>query len=76
MMPEQQLDHLEIEEIRDLVAYLASPTQVAIRGPAAPIDEQSGRVANALEGERVKIIRKTQGDVRKKLPPPVDSRSR
>ena len=31
MMPEGAFDALRIEEVRDLVAYLASPVQVALK---------------------------------------------
>ncbi|MBI3464325.1 MAG: VCBS repeat-containing protein [Planctomycetes bacterium] len=64
MMPEKLLDPLSPEEVRDLIAYLASPTQVSLRGPRAPIDPKTGRVPDAIEGESMKIIRKTAGDAR------------
>ncbi len=64
MMPEGLLKPLKPDEIRDLIAYLASPTQVALRGPSAPIDSLTKRVPEALEGESLKIIGKTAGDVR------------
>jgi len=62
MMPEGLLDALKPEEIRDLVAYLGSPTQVTLRGPRAPIDGKTGKVPGALEGESLKIIGKTAGN--------------
>lgn len=65
MMPEQQLDTLTQEQIRDLVAYLASPTQVVLRGPAAPIDRKSGKVADAHEGESLKVVKASGGRANK-----------
>ncbi len=64
LMPEQLLETLKPGDVRDLVAYLASPTQVALRGPRAPIDPQTNKVPGALEGESLKIIGKTAGDAR------------
>lgn len=61
LMPEGQLDEMSSEEVRNLIAYLASPTQVAPRGPQAPIDEQTGRVEGALEGEAMKVLGTTAG---------------
>lgn len=61
MMPERQLDSLKQDEVRDLIAYLASPAQVTLSGPAAPIDEKTGRVAGAQEGETLKVVEKTAG---------------
>lgn len=60
MMPERQLDSLTREEVRDLVAYLASPGQVAMAGPPSPIDA-TGKVPGALEGESLKIVEKSGG---------------
>ncbi|QDU43993.1 FG-GAP repeat protein [Symmachiella dynata] len=64
MMPEGLLDPLKPEEVRDLIGYLASPHQVSLRGPRAPIDAKTGRVPDALEGESLKIIGKTAGNAR------------
>jgi len=64
VMPEGQLDHMADNEVRDLIAYLASPTQVAPRGPAADIDPNTDRVIGAIEGESMKVIGKSAGDVR------------
>ncbi len=61
VMPERQLDQLPPDDVRDLVAYLASPHQVAPRGPRAPIDESTGGVPGALEGETLKVVGKTEG---------------
>ncbi|MGV2340115.1 MAG UNVERIFIED_CONTAM: hypothetical protein LVR18_41035 [Planctomycetaceae bacterium] len=41
MMPERQLDSLSRDEIRDLVAYLASPAQVTLSGPPSAIDRRN-----------------------------------
>ncbi|MFM7865763.1 MAG: hypothetical protein ACKPHU_16230, partial [Planctomycetaceae bacterium] len=62
MMPERQLDSLSKDEVRDLIAYLASPTQVALSGPKAPIDPQTKKVPGAQEGETLKIVEKTGGN--------------
>jgi putative membrane-bound dehydrogenase-like protein len=62
LMPEGQLNQLTPNEIRDLVAYLASPTQVALRGPRSPIDAKTGRVPDALEGESLKILKVSAGN--------------
>jgi putative membrane-bound dehydrogenase-like protein len=61
MMPEGLLDRMQPSEVRDLVAYLASPAQVPLSGTVAPIDADSGRVPGALEGESLKIIEKSAG---------------
>lgn len=61
MMPERQLEALTKDEVRDLVAYLASPTQVTLTGPPSPIDEKTGKAPEALEGEGMKIVEKTSG---------------
>ncbi len=63
MMPEQLLDKLEFEEVRDLVRYLASPEQVAIGGPKSQLGE-TGRVDGAIEGESMMVIGKSQGQTR------------
>ena len=62
LMPEGQLNQLTPDEQRDLIAYLGTPNQVAMRGPKAPIDAKSGKVPNALEGEAMKIVGKTDGN--------------
>ncbi len=61
LMPEGQLNQLTPDEQRDLIAYLGTPNQVALRGPKAPIDPKTGKVADALEGEAMKIVGKTGG---------------
>jgi len=62
LMPEGQLNTLTPDEVRDLVAYLASPTQVALRGPKSPIDPKTGHVPGALEGESLKILKVSAGN--------------
>ncbi len=64
MMPERQLDALNKNDARDLIAYLASPRQVSISGPPSPIDSKTGRVPGAQEAESLKIIQKTGGAAR------------
>ncbi|MBI1901992.1 MAG: FG-GAP repeat protein [Planctomycetia bacterium] len=61
LMPEGQLKEMKPEEVRDLVAYLASPTQVALKGPAAPIDPKTKKVPGAIEGETIKVLARTAG---------------
>ena len=61
MMPERQLETLTKDEVRDLVAYLGSPGQVVLSGPASPIDAKTGKVPGAIEGEAMKIVEKTGG---------------
>lgn len=62
LMPEGQLNQLTPDEQRDLIAYLGTPNQVALRGPKAPIDSKTGRVPDVLEGEAMKIVGKTGGN--------------
>ncbi len=64
LMPEALLDTLSVEQRRDLIAYLQSPTQVQIRGPEPPLDPQTGRVAGAVEGELLKPIGTPAGQAR------------
>jgi putative heme-binding domain-containing protein len=61
LMPEGLMDTLSEEDVQNLVAYLGSPTQVAPRGPAAPIDSETNRVPGALEGENLSVLSKTGG---------------
>lgn len=62
LMPEGQLNQLTLEERRDLLAYLMTPSQVPLRGPKPPIDSTSGKVPDAIEGESMKIVGKTGGN--------------
>ena len=61
MMPERQLDALTKDDVRDLIAYLGSPVQVAPAGPPSAIDDATGKVPGALEGESLAIVEKTGG---------------
>ena len=61
LMPERLLDSLKEQEVRDLIAYLASPAQVAPKGPRSPIDPKTNRVAGAIEGESMKLVKVTRG---------------
>lgn len=61
MMPDNLLDALSAEDVRDLIKYVGGAGQVPLRGPRAPIAAASGRVRDALEGESLKILRKTRG---------------
>ena len=63
MMPERQLDALSKTDVRDLLAYLASPDQVTLSGPPPTLDA-TGKVAGAVEGENMKIVEKTDGTSR------------
>ncbi|MCS5575282.1 MAG: c-type cytochrome, partial [Pseudomonadales bacterium] len=56
MMPEGQLKQLKLLQVRDLVGYLASDIQVPLRGPESPIDPKTGRVPDAIEAEKMKIV--------------------
>ncbi|MCU0708042.1 MAG: c-type cytochrome [Pirellula sp.] len=60
LMPNGLLDPLSLEEVRDLIGYLASPSQVPIRGPRPEFDA-AGKVPGALEGESMKVISKSRG---------------
>ena len=64
LMPEGQLDQLKSGELRDLIAYLASPSQVPLPRVELPIEEKTGRVPGAIEGESMKIVGKSAGDAR------------
>ena len=64
MMPEGQLDKLKPNDIRDLIAYLGSPSQIPLPGELPPLNAKTGRVAGALEGEAMKIVGRTSGNAR------------
>jgi putative membrane-bound dehydrogenase-like protein len=64
LMPDGQLTQMKPDEVRDLIAYLASPRQVPLPGEGPQLDPQTGRVHGALEGESLVILEKTAGDVR------------
>jgi putative heme-binding domain-containing protein len=60
LMPNGLLDPLSQEEVRDLIGYLASPSQVPIRGPRPDFDGE-GKVLGAFEGEAMKVVAKSRG---------------
>lgn len=57
MMPQGLFTALSPEQVRDLVAYLASPAQVPLPGEAPAPDIL--RVPGALEGESLKVLSST-----------------
>lgn len=61
LMPEGQLKPLTPEQVRDLVAYLATPAQVPLPGAGPWLDPKTGKVAGAIEGETIKVLEKTAG---------------
>jgi putative membrane-bound dehydrogenase-like protein len=61
LMPEGQLQPMSAEEVRDLVAYLASPVQIPLLGEVPAIDPKTGLVPGAIEGEAMKVLAKTAG---------------
>lgn len=63
LMPTGLIDTMKEEDVRDLIKYLASPAQVPLKGPKAPISADTGKVPNALEGESLKVIEKSNGKV-------------
>ena len=62
LMPEGQLKQLSEGDVRDLVAYVQGPSQVPLPGEGPYLDPTSGKVANAIEGESLKVISKTGGN--------------
>ena len=64
IMPEDQLKPLQHAEIRDLIAYLQSPTQVPLPGESPLLDEKTGRMVGVIEGESLKPVEKPAGSVR------------
>lgn len=61
LMPERLLEPLQPDEVRDLFAYLVSPSQVPQRGPRAPLDPKTKAVAGALEGETLVVLKTPHG---------------
>jgi hypothetical protein len=57
MMPAGLLTALTNEQVRDLIAYLASPAQVPMPGEKGPA--AAARVPGAIEGESMKVLSKT-----------------
>lgn len=62
LMPEGQLKQLPPGDARDLVAYLGAPQQVPLPGEGPYLDPKTRKVANALEGEKLKIAAKSGGN--------------
>ncbi|MFP6575016.1 MAG: PVC-type heme-binding CxxCH protein, partial [Pirellulaceae bacterium] len=67
MLPDGLLKQLTLLQIRDLVGYLASDIQVPLRGPASPIDPKTGRVPDAIEAEKMKIVGQPPGRARSQV---------
>ncbi len=63
VMPEGQIDQMKPKEVRDLIAYLASPSQVPLPG-AGPVMNSNGQVNGGIEGESLKAIGKVAGNAR------------
>ncbi len=61
LMPEGQLKPLSPDQVRDLVAYLQTATQVPLPGEGPWIDPKTKRIAGAFEGEALKVVSKTGG---------------
>ena len=63
MMPEGLLDRMQPQEVRDLIAYLGSPTQVPLRGVAGTDRlRRPDASPGAIEGESLKLLEKTAGN--------------
>jgi putative heme-binding domain-containing protein len=60
LMPNGLLEQMQPEEIRDIIGYLASPTQAPLRGPRPDFNAQ-GTVPGAIEAETMKVLQKTRG---------------
>jgi len=63
LMPEGQLKQLPESDVRDLVAYLAAPGQVPLPGEGPYLDPKTKKVADAIEGETLKVVSKTRGNL-------------
>jgi hypothetical protein len=63
LMPEGQFSQMSADEQRDLIAYLASPVQVPLRGPKSAINPQTEKVPDVIEGEAMKLVGKTDGNI-------------
>ena len=64
LMPEGQLKEMNRAEVRDLIAYLAGRRQVPLPGEGPVYDEQTKKVAGAIEGETIKIVSASGGSAR------------
>ena len=63
LMPEGQLKQLSEADVRDLVAYLGASGQVPLPGEGPYLDPKTKKVANAIEGETMKVVSKTRGNL-------------
>jgi putative heme-binding domain-containing protein len=72
MMPIGQFTALSKEQVRDLIAYLASPVQVAMPGEGP--EDKTMRVAGAIEGESMKILARAGAPQPQDMKPFPDSR--
>ncbi len=61
MMPEGLLDAYQDSDVRDLIAYLASPAQVPPPNASSDIHPRTGPVESTLEGESLRVISITGG---------------
>jgi hypothetical protein len=52
---------MSADEVRDLVAYLGAPAQVPLPGDGPYLDPKTGKVADAIEGETIKVLDKSAG---------------
>ncbi|MEX0704928.1 MAG: PVC-type heme-binding CxxCH protein [Planctomycetales bacterium] len=64
IMPDGQLDPMRPDEVRDLIAYLAAPWQVPRPGQVPPLDERTGQVRGAIEGETLRTLAVSRGRFR------------
>jgi len=64
MMPKGLLEKLTRSEIVNLIAYLRTPTQVALVGDPVRFDETTNAIPGAIEGEKMKILKKAPGHPR------------
>jgi len=64
MMPEGLFAAMSDADVRDLAAYLASPRQVPLPGQGPTFNPDTGRVDGAIEGESLKVVKVTAGNVR------------
>ncbi|MBI1370094.1 MAG: c-type cytochrome [Planctomycetes bacterium] len=64
MMPEGLLATMQDADVRDLAAYLRSPRQIPLPGEGPTIDAATGRVAGAIEGESMKVVKVSGGQAK------------
>lgn len=61
MMPEGQIDKMKPDDIRDLIAYLGSQSQVPLPGSGPQYDDKARVVHGAIEGETIAITNTNGG---------------